>query len=50
MLPARNRRDLEDIPAEVRGRLEIVWLDTVEDAIGAGLDTKVSSPIEASAA
>jgi ATP-dependent Lon protease len=50
MLPARNRRDLEDIPAEVRGRLEIVWLDTVEDAIGAGLDTKVSSPMEASAA
>lgn len=33
MLPARNERDLEDIPADARARLEFVWLDQVDDAI-----------------
>jgi ATP-dependent Lon protease len=37
MLPARNRRDLEEIPEEVRGALEFVWLERVEDAVAAGL-------------
>ena len=39
MLPARNRRDLEEIPAEVRDKLEFVWLDRVEDALAAALST-----------
>jgi ATP-dependent Lon protease len=38
MLPARNRRDYEDIPADVRNALEFVWLEKVEDAVAAGLD------------
>ena len=38
MLPARNRRDYEDIPADVRDALEFVWLEKVEDAVAAGLD------------
>ena len=33
MLPARNRRDLEDVPAEARERLAIEWLETVDDAV-----------------
>ena len=33
MLPARNRRDLEDIPADAREQLKFVWLETVDDAI-----------------
>jgi ATP-dependent Lon protease len=33
MLPARNRRDLDDIPAEVRNNLEIKWLETVDQAV-----------------
>ncbi|MGH8704891.1 MAG: endopeptidase La, partial [Burkholderiales bacterium] len=33
MLPKRNEKDLEDVPAEARARLEIVWLERVEDAI-----------------
>ncbi|MCA0303970.1 MAG: endopeptidase La [Proteobacteria bacterium] len=37
MLPARNRRDWDDIPQEVRDRLEFVWLEKVEDAVRAGL-------------
>jgi len=37
MLPARNRRDWDDIPREVRDRLEFIWLERVEDAVKAGL-------------
>jgi ATP-dependent Lon protease len=35
ILPARNRRDLEDIPASVRAALEFVWAEKVEDVIAA---------------
>jgi len=38
MLPARNRRDYDEIAPEVRDRLQFVWLETVEDAIEAALD------------
>ena len=37
MLPARNKRDYDDIPEEVRKALEFVWLERVEDAVGAAL-------------
>ncbi len=37
MLPKRNEKDLEDVPAEAREKLEFVFLDTVEDAIRCGL-------------
>ena len=33
MLPARNKKDLEDIPEEARNQLEFIWLETVDDAI-----------------
>jgi ATP-dependent Lon protease len=33
MLPARNRRDLEDIPEDTRRKLTFVWLETVDDAL-----------------
>src|SRR4029077_19495341 len=32
MLPARNRKDFEDIPEDVRKELEFVWLEKVEEA------------------
>ncbi|WP_347271244.1 endopeptidase La [Rhizorhabdus histidinilytica] len=38
MLPARNRRDYDDIPANAREKLEFVWLEKVEDALDQGLD------------
>ena len=38
MLPARNRRDYEDIPEEARSKLEFVWLEKVEDAVQAALE------------
>ena len=37
MLPARNRRDYEDIPAEARDALEFIWLERVDDALAAAL-------------
>ncbi len=38
MLPARNRRDFEEIPKGARDRLEFVWLEKVDDAIAAALE------------
>src|SRR5215468_10660383 len=38
MLPARNRKDYEDIPEDVRKDLEFVWLERVEEAVAAALD------------
>ncbi len=37
MLPARNRRDFEDIPEEARQALEFVWLETVDQALAVAL-------------
>ncbi|MGZ5048826.1 MAG: S16 family serine protease, partial [Usitatibacter sp.] len=37
MLPERNRRDLEDIPADAREQLEFVWVDDVDKAMAAAL-------------
>jgi ATP-dependent Lon protease len=33
MLPRRNEKDLEDVPAEARAKLEFVLLEKVEDAV-----------------
>jgi ATP-dependent Lon protease len=38
MLPARNRRDYDDVPEEVRQQLEFVWLERVEEAVAAALE------------
>jgi ATP-dependent Lon protease len=40
MLPARNRRDFDDIPLTAREKLEFVWLERVDDAVAAALETK----------
>jgi len=37
LLPARNRKDLVDVPEEVKSQLTFVWLERVEDALAAGL-------------
>jgi ATP-dependent Lon protease len=39
ILPARNRRDLEDIPDSVRARLEFVWAEKIEDVFARALET-----------
>src|SRR5712671_1157567 len=37
LLPARNRKDLEDVPDAAREHVRFVWLDRVDDAIAAAL-------------
>ena len=44
ILPARNRRDLEDIPQSVRSTLEFVWVERVSEA----LEVALSEPAEGS--
>ena len=39
MLPARNRRDFDDIPQDARDRLEFIWLERVDDAVAGALDS-----------
>jgi ATP-dependent Lon protease len=38
MLPARNRKDFDDIPEEVRQQLKFVWLERVDDAVASALE------------
>ncbi len=33
MLPRKNEKDVEDVPADARARLEFIFLDRVEDAV-----------------
>jgi len=37
LLPARNRKDLRDVPESARNALRFVWLETVDDAVRAAL-------------
>ena len=43
LLPARNRRDLEEIPAEARDRIRFVWVERVDDALAAALSETVEA-------
>ncbi len=38
MLPARNKRDYDDIPQSARDKLEFIWLERVDEAIAAALE------------
>ncbi|HET7688679.1 MAG TPA: S16 family serine protease, partial [Candidatus Macondimonas sp.] len=38
LLPARNRRDFEEIPESVRRQMAFVWLETVGDALTEALE------------
>src|SRR5262249_13982856 len=38
MLPARNRRDYDEIPEQARQQLEFVWLERLEQAVAAALE------------
>jgi ATP-dependent Lon protease len=43
MLPARNRKDLQDVPESARERLQFVWLETVDDAMKEALGAAAES-------
>jgi ATP-dependent Lon protease len=47
ILPARNRRDLEDIPETVRAKLEFVWAEKIEDVLARALE---EAPVQRAAA
>jgi ATP-dependent Lon protease len=42
LLPERNRRDLEEIPADARDKLEFVWVERVDDALATALSSLVA--------
>jgi ATP-dependent Lon protease len=46
MLPARNRRDFDEIPQGARDKLQFIWLERVDDAIANALDA-TTQPAEA---
>ena len=37
LLPARNKKELEEIPPDARSQLQFVWLETVDDAAQAAI-------------
>ena len=49
LLPARNRKDLEDIPDSVRREVKFVWMERVEDAIANAIEqpTGETTPLSA---
>jgi len=47
ILPARNRRDYEDIPESVRNALEFIWAERIEDVLERALEP---APVQRAAA
>jgi ATP-dependent Lon protease len=47
VLPARNRKDYEDIPESARNSLRFIWAERVEDVIEAALEPVAKSPAQA---
>jgi len=43
MLPERNRRDLEEIPADAREQLTIVWVQDVDQALATALEPSIAT-------
>ena len=48
MLPARNKRDFDDIPDVARREMEFIWLERVEEAVANALEPKKPSNSSAS--
>jgi len=47
MLPARNRRDFDEIPQGARDKLQFVWLERVDDAIAEALEEAAPAAVAA---
>jgi ATP-dependent Lon protease len=45
MLPARNRKDLEDVPQQARQHLDFIFLDDVDEAIRKAIKPDDSVPV-----
>jgi ATP-dependent Lon protease len=46
MLPARNRKDFEEIPEEVRSTVDFIWLEMVDEAMSAALQPRADRAAE----
>ena len=44
LLPSRNRKDVEDIPASAKERLTLVWVDSVDQAVRHAIG-EIASPV-----
>jgi ATP-dependent Lon protease len=49
ILPARNRRDLEDIPQSVRATLQLIWVERAAQALEAAFSEPAAADISAGA-
>ncbi|MCI3952096.1 MAG: endopeptidase La [Burkholderiales bacterium] len=47
MLPARNSKELEEIPQEAREKLDLVWIETVDDALATALTATPAAALPA---
>jgi ATP-dependent Lon protease len=43
MLPARNRKDFEEIPEGARKHLEFIWLERVDEAVSSALEPETKT-------
>ena len=43
ILPKRNERDLDDVPADVRSKMTFVLVERIDEALAAGLSEKVKA-------
>ena len=50
LLPARNRRELEEIPEDARNRLRFVWCEQVDDVLAAALESETTAAMASVAA
>jgi ATP-dependent Lon protease len=48
ILPKRNKRDLEDVPDEIKKSMKFVFAETVEDVLNASLE-KAKPPVKSAA-
>jgi ATP-dependent Lon protease len=44
ILPERNKHDLDDVPAEIKESMQFVFVQTVDDVLGAALETAAPAP------
>ncbi len=44
LLPARNKKDMEDVPASARERLKFVWIDNVDQAVASAIGELETAP------
>ncbi len=49
ILPARNRKDFDDIPETARNQMEFIWIERVDEAVEAALESQTTPEIDAGA-